>query len=114
MAEPVCRIARLEKAFGANRVLRQLSLDLPAGQVTAMLGANGAGKSTLVKILSGVHAADGGEVRLAGAPFAPAGPADAIRELEEWLGEGPRAARVQRVEEIPAESDLPSRFQILR
>lgn len=42
------------------------------------------------------------------------GPADAIRELEEWLQEGPRAARVQRVEEIPAASDLPSRFQIVR
>lgn len=42
------------------------------------------------------------------------GPPEAMRELEEWLQEGPRAARVQRVEEIPPEDDLPSRFEILR
>lgn len=42
------------------------------------------------------------------------GPADAIRELERWLQEGPAAARVQRVEEIPADADLPTRFEIIR
>lgn len=42
------------------------------------------------------------------------GSAEELRKLEDWLEEGPRAARVQRVEEIPAEEDLPSRFEILR
>lgn len=42
------------------------------------------------------------------------GSARQLRKLEDWLQEGPRAARVRRVEEIPAEEDLPSRFEILR
>jgi simple sugar transport system ATP-binding protein len=78
MSGCLCRISGLEKAFGENRVLRGLSLDVPAGAVTVLMGANGAGKSTLVKILSGVHARDGGTVTLKGAEFAPTGPSDAI------------------------------------
>jgi len=80
MGEPLCRIERLEKHFGQNRVLRGLDLDLPEGQVTALMGANGAGKSTLVKILSGVHRRSGGVITVRGRPFDPAGPADAIRQ----------------------------------
>lgn len=74
----VFRISGLTKAFGANAVLRGVGLDLRAGEVTVLMGANGAGKSTLVKVMSGVHAADGGAMTLAGAPFAPASPAEAM------------------------------------
>lgn len=42
------------------------------------------------------------------------GPPEALRELESWLEEGPRAARVRRVDEITADDDLPARFQIVR
>lgn len=80
MAEPLCRIDGLEKAFGHNRVLRKLGLDLNGGEVTALMGANGAGKSTLVKILSGVYRRDGGSVTLAGQPFTADTPADAMRQ----------------------------------
>ncbi|MDJ1007398.1 MAG: sugar ABC transporter ATP-binding protein [Paracoccaceae bacterium] len=69
----------MTKAFGDTLVLRGLSLDLPAGQVTALMGANGAGKSTLVKILSGVYSRDGGRIEFGEQDFAPAGPAEAIR-----------------------------------
>jgi len=79
MTDLACRISGIDKAFGENRVLRKLSLDLPAGTVTALMGANGAGKSTLVKILSGVHARDAGTITLMGEPFAPATPSRAIR-----------------------------------
>jgi simple sugar transport system ATP-binding protein len=72
-------IRGLTKAFGRNAVLRGVDLDLPAGQVTVLMGANGAGKSTLVKALCGVHRADGGEILLDGAAFAPPGPAAALR-----------------------------------
>ena len=64
----------IEKSFGSNHVLRDVDLSLPGGAVTVLMGANGAGKSTLVKILSGVHARDAGEVFLAGEPYAPRGP----------------------------------------
>jgi len=79
MSRIACRITGLTKAFGNNLVLRGLDLDLPAGQVTALMGANGAGKSTLVKILSGVHRRDGGRIELGARAFAPGGPAEAIR-----------------------------------
>ncbi|NBB82832.1 MAG: ATP-binding cassette domain-containing protein [Alphaproteobacteria bacterium] len=73
------RLTGIHKAFGSNAVLRGIDLDIPAGRVTALMGANGAGKSTLVKIVGGVHAADAGRIELRGAAFAPATPADAIR-----------------------------------
>jgi ABC-type sugar transport system ATPase subunit len=62
------------KTFGATRALRNSSFDLRAGEVHALVGENGSGKSTLVKILSGVHAPDSGEVRLDGVAFQPRTP----------------------------------------
>ena len=79
MSETAIAIRGLTKAFGRYAVLRGIDLELRAGEVTVLMGANGAGKSTLVKVLCGVHRADAGEVRLAGAPFDPAGPAEALR-----------------------------------
>lgn len=78
MPAPACHISGIEKSFGPNRVLRKIDLDLHEGQITVLMGANGAGKSTLVKILSGVHSADAGELRLFGQSYSPASPADAI------------------------------------
>ncbi|WP_163269207.1 sugar ABC transporter ATP-binding protein [Chelativorans alearense] len=73
------RIAGLGKSFGRNEVLRGISLELRAGEVTVLMGANGAGKSTLVKIMSGIHRADSGSMALGASPFAPATPAEAMR-----------------------------------
>jgi len=73
------RLRGLRKSFGSNTVLRTIDLDIPAGRVTALMGANGAGKSTLVKIVGGVHKADAGSMDLRGRPFVPADPAAAIR-----------------------------------
>ncbi len=49
------------KRFGPVQALRGIDLDLPAGQITALVGDNGAGKSTLVKAIAGIHGIDGGE-----------------------------------------------------
>ncbi|MBO3102184.1 sugar ABC transporter ATP-binding protein [Cellulomonas fengjieae] len=76
---PTLYLEGITKSFGANRVLKGVDLTLQAGRVTALLGANGAGKSTLIKVLSGVHAADGGRVLLDGAPIEVASPQDATR-----------------------------------
>ena len=56
------QISHISKSFGAQRVLDDVSLDIPAGQVVGLLGPNGAGKSTLMKILIGLWRADEGTV----------------------------------------------------
>jgi ribose transport system ATP-binding protein len=63
------RLRNVSKSFGQFRALDSVDLDVPAGEVVALLGANGSGKSTLVKVLAGVHAPDpGAEVLLGGRP----------------------------------------------
>ena len=56
------KIAQINKSFGAQQVLRDVSLEIPTGQIVGLLGPNGAGKSTLMKILVGLWKPDGGAV----------------------------------------------------
>ena len=79
MSEVACKIRGLEKAFGLNKVLRSIDLDLLPGEVTVLMGANGAGKSTLVKILCGVHQSDSGSIDLFGRLFRPRKPVEAFQ-----------------------------------
>ncbi|MFE9427603.1 sugar ABC transporter ATP-binding protein [Kitasatospora sp. NPDC006697] len=67
----------LGKRFGEVRALGGVTLDFPAGQVTALMGENGAGKSTLLKILTGDHQPTEGTVVLDGAELALGSPARA-------------------------------------
>ena len=59
-------VEHLTKRFGDLVAVRDVSFDVPAGQVVAVLGSNGAGKTTLVEILEGFQAPDGGRVRVLG------------------------------------------------
>jgi simple sugar transport system ATP-binding protein len=65
------------KTFGSVVALDGVSMTVSHGRVTCVLGDNGAGKSTLIKILSGVHANDSGELRVAGQQRRFGSPADA-------------------------------------
>lgn len=80
MSKVACSMRAIEKSFGPNRVLKEIDLDLPEGQVTVLMGANGAGKSTLVKILCGVHQPDSGDMHMFGEVFSPVSPADAHKQ----------------------------------
>src|SRR3954451_12406180 len=71
---PLLRMSAISKRFGATRALRGVSLELHPGQALALIGENGAGKSTLMKVLSGAHAPDDGNMELAGRLYAPRGP----------------------------------------
>lgn len=57
-------IEHINKTFGAQQVLRDVSLEIPEGQVVGLLGPNGAGKSTLMKILIGLWKADSGKTQV--------------------------------------------------
>jgi ABC-type branched-subunit amino acid transport system ATPase component len=61
-SQPLLRLVGIGKNFGPVRALIDVNLDIPAGQVTAVVGDNGAGKSTLIKTISGIWQPDHGEI----------------------------------------------------
>ncbi len=67
------------KTFGVVRALKGVSFTLRAGEVHGLMGENGAGKSTLIKILTGFHQPDGGDVLLAGQSVRFTSPREAQR-----------------------------------
>ncbi|MDQ8184451.1 sugar ABC transporter ATP-binding protein [Pelagicoccus sp. SDUM812002] len=62
------------KSFGATHALRDVELTVMPGEVMALVGENGAGKSTLMKVLSGAHAPDKGQLKLDGEIYTPGNP----------------------------------------
>ena len=59
----------ITKRFGGTKALSDVSLDLHAGEILALLGENGAGKSTLIKTLAGIHKPDDGQILFKGEPY---------------------------------------------
>src|SRR5918911_3588328 len=77
MPEPLLRIEGLTKRYGAVTALEDVSFDVHAGEVVALLGDNGAGKSTLIKILAGAQPPSAGRLLFEGREVRLDGPADA-------------------------------------
>ena len=73
------RIAGISKSFGPSRALSDVSFEMGAGRVHALVGENGAGKSTLVKIVTGILDADDGTLLLGGEAVRFATPIEARR-----------------------------------
>jgi simple sugar transport system ATP-binding protein len=65
---PIIRLEGISKAFGAVQANRDITLDIQAGRILALLGENGAGKSTLMSILAGQIRPDSGRILLRGEP----------------------------------------------
>jgi len=65
---PLLELRGIGKNFGPVRALSDIDLDVPAGQVTALVGDNGAGKSTLIKTISGIWQPDQGQIFWQGRP----------------------------------------------
>jgi ribose transport system ATP-binding protein len=77
--EAVLGARNVSKAFFGNPVLRNVSIELIAGRIHAVLGENGAGKSTLINLLSGALTPDSGEILIDGRPIAALTPREAHR-----------------------------------
>jgi ABC-type sugar transport system ATPase subunit len=76
-AKSVVGVRHLSKSFGPIAALKDVSLDIGAGEIRGICGENGAGKSTLVKILTGVYRPDEGTVLIGGAEASVATPRQA-------------------------------------
>jgi ABC-type sugar transport system ATPase subunit len=74
---PLLRLRGVSKNFGPVQALTGVDLDIPAGQVTALVGDNGAGKSTLIKTIAGIWAPSSGEMIWNGQPVHIHSPRDA-------------------------------------
>jgi ABC-type sugar transport system ATPase subunit len=78
-ADSVVEMRGISKSFGGVRALDKVDLELHRGEILGLVGDNGAGKSTLMKVLSGAHLADEGEILIEGRPVDIQTPHDAFR-----------------------------------
>ena len=76
-ALPFLELRGITKRFPGVLALNEVSLEVRAGEVHALLGENGAGKSTLIKTIAGVYHPDAGEIRIDGQPARIRNPHDA-------------------------------------
>ncbi|MFW6234804.1 MAG: sugar ABC transporter ATP-binding protein, partial [Spirochaetota bacterium] len=77
-ADTVLSMTDIEKSFTGVQALKKVSFNLRRGEIHALVGENGAGKSTLMKVLTGIHEKDAGEISYLGHPFNPRSPKHAL------------------------------------
>ena len=119
-------VAKLNQFYGGSHILRDVSFEVPAGKVTALLGRNGVGKTTLLRTLMGVIPAKTGTVRFGDADLSTAKPYERVRAGIGYVPQGREIFPRLTVEENlrmglatrPLRADVPARiydmFPVLR
>ena len=79
MAEYLLEMNHITKIFPGVKALDDVSFNLKKGEIHAIVGENGAGKSTFIKVLTGVHQPDGGEIILDGEKIVMSDPLVALK-----------------------------------
>jgi len=79
MAEVFLKLEGIKKSFGGVRALKGVDLEIRKGEVHCLAGENGCGKSTLIKVISGAHDADEGNIYIEGKKIDKLKPIDSIR-----------------------------------
>ncbi len=95
MTAALLRFEGISKRFGGTQAVDDVTLDVFAGEVLALLGENGAGKSTLIKLLAGIYKTDAGQMLFDGRPESQWRSRDPLRQpvafihqdlgLVEWM-----------------------------
>ena len=80
MSSEILAANHICKSFGGVQALRDVSLSVSPAEIHCLVGENGSGKSTLVKVISGVHAPDSGEIILNGNKYSKMSVRGSIRE----------------------------------
>lgn len=75
--QPLLKLEGVAKNFGRVQALRGVDLEIRPGEIIGLCGDNGAGKSTLIKVISGYHAADQGQMFWEGKPVRMTSPHEA-------------------------------------
>lgn len=96
-APPLISARDLSKSFGNHRVLRDVSVDIHAGEIVVLLGPNGAGKSTFLNVIGGTLQPSSGTMAVDGNPI----------DFEKYVGASARSRGIQRVfQELSTFSNL--------
>ncbi len=66
MSEPLIQVSGVSKSFGGVVANRSISMDVPSGRITGLIGPNGSGKTTLFNCIVGYHPVDAGSIKLQG------------------------------------------------
>jgi ABC-type sugar transport system ATPase subunit len=112
---PVLSIRGLTKSYGDAVVLRELDVDVHAGEIHALLGENGAGKSTLIKIVAGVVTPDRGRISVAGHPLHVGSPqASLAAGVSTLFQELATVGGLSVAENVFLGHPTPSRFGVVR
>jgi simple sugar transport system ATP-binding protein len=96
---PLLEAIKISKSFSTVKALQEVDFTINTSEVVGLVGDNGAGKSTLIKILSGVHQPDGGQVLFQG------------KDIKNW---SPEVARELGVETVYQDLALVEQMSIVR